>query len=156
MLQFKVNDKYDFELENSSDIDISALSETKFHILKDHKSYELEVLATDFNNNKFSIKVNGNVYEVKAKDELEQLLSKMGIDSSASSKVNELKAPMPGAVVAVSVKVGQEVVKGDALLILEAMKMENVLKAEGVGVVGAILISEGDVVDKGTVLIEFI
>jgi biotin carboxyl carrier protein len=71
-------------------------------------------------------------------------------------KLKELQAPMPGRVLKIFVKKGDEIQIGENVLSLEAMKMENVLKAEGVGVVGAILISEGDVVDKGTVLIEFI
>jgi pyruvate carboxylase len=53
------------------------------------------------------------------------------------------------------VKVGQEVQVGDAILSLEAMKMENVLKSDGVGIVKNIQIEIGNVVDKGSVLIEF-
>jgi biotin carboxyl carrier protein len=62
---------------------------------------------------------------------------------------------MPGRIVQVTIAVGQELHPGDEILSLEAMKMENVLKAEGTGVVKAILISAGQVVEKGTVLVEF-
>jgi biotin carboxyl carrier protein len=62
---------------------------------------------------------------------------------------------MPGRVVQVAVKVGQELNPGDEILSLEAMKMENVLKAEGIGTVKAILVKADQVVDKGTVMIEF-
>jgi len=66
-----------------------------------------------------------------------------------------LEAPMPGRIVNIAVKVGDELEVGDDILSLEAMKMENVLKAEGVGKVKAIHIQQDDVVDKGAVLIEF-
>ena len=57
--------------------------------------------------------------------------------------------------VQVAVSVGQELQLGDEILSLEAMKMENVLKAEGIGIVKTILVSKDEVVDKGSVLIEF-
>jgi biotin carboxyl carrier protein len=70
-------------------------------------------------------------------------------------KLKELQAPMPGRIVNIAVTVGQVLEVGDEILSLEAMKMENVLKAEGIGTVKAIHISTNDVVDKGSVLIEF-
>jgi biotin carboxyl carrier protein len=62
---------------------------------------------------------------------------------------------MPGRVLKIFVNVGDEIQLGDNVLSLEAMKMENILKAEGIGIVSAINISEGDVVEKGAVLISF-
>ena len=62
---------------------------------------------------------------------------------------------MPGRIVSVAVQVGDEVGVGQELLTLEAMKMENVLKSEGVGTVKSIAIAANDVVDKGAVLISF-
>ena len=71
------------------------------------------------------------------------------------SKASKLKAPMPGKVLEVMVEVGQEVAKGEGLLILEAMKMENVLKAEDGGIVKSVNVSVGEAVEKNNVLIEF-
>jgi biotin carboxyl carrier protein len=79
----------------------------------------------------------------------------MGLDQPKLRKLKEMQAPMPGRVTAIHVQVGQEVKPGTPLLSLEAMKMENVLKAEGIGVVSAISIQQGDVVEKGALLIEF-
>jgi biotin carboxyl carrier protein len=62
---------------------------------------------------------------------------------------------MPGRVTNIHIELGQAINPGDAILSLEAMKMENVLKAEGIGVVSAINVHEGDVVDKGAVLVSF-
>jgi biotin carboxyl carrier protein len=79
----------------------------------------------------------------------------MGLDKPKLRKLKEMQAPMPGRVTAIHVKLGQEVQPGDALLSLEAMKMENVLKAEGIGVVSTLHLQEGDVVEKGGLLISF-
>ena len=62
---------------------------------------------------------------------------------------------MPGLIVGINVAVGDRVSKGDSLLILEAMKMENNLKAPGDGTVNAIRATKGDRVEKGQVLVEF-
>ena len=68
--------------------------------------------------------------------------------------MSNVKAPMPGLVLDILVETEQAVSKGDALLILEAMKMENVLKAEGDGVVKSIEVTKGTAVDKGQIIIE--
>ena len=83
------------------------------------------------------------------------LMEQMGISASAASKHEQLKAPMPGKVLEIKVSVGQEVKQGEPLLILEAMKMENVLKASHDVTVAEINIKQGDTVDKGQVLLVF-
>jgi len=114
-----------------------------------------ELLEDKTEENYLKIKINQRVFEVKKKGELDDLISALGLDVPKVRKLKELQAPMPGRIVQVAVHVGQELNVGDELLSLEAMKMENVLKAEGVGVVKAILVESNQVVDKGTVLIEF-
>jgi biotin carboxyl carrier protein len=79
----------------------------------------------------------------------------MGMDKLQGNAMNELKAPMPGMVLKIMVNAGDEVKKGDSLLVLEAMKMENNIKALGDGVVTAIPIKAGDKVEKNQVLIKF-
>lgn len=114
-----------------------------------------ELLEDKSEDNLLRIKINHRVFEVKKKGELDDLISAMGLDVPKVRKLKELQAPMPGRIVQVTVEVGMELNMGDEILSLEAMKMENVLKAEGVGRVKAILISANQVVEKGTVLIEF-
>ena len=65
-----------------------------------------------------------------------------------------LTAPMPGKVVEIKIKKGSKIKKGDTLLILEAMKMEHVIKASGSGIVSAVSFAEGEIVDDGAVLVE--
>lgn len=114
-----------------------------------------ELLEDKSEDNALKIKINQRVFEIKKKGELDELISALGLDVPKVRKLKELQAPMPGRIVQVSVTIGQELNVGDEILSLEAMKMENVLKAEGVGVVKAILVESNQVVDKGTVLIEF-
>jgi biotin carboxyl carrier protein len=77
------------------------------------------------------------------------------MDKLHSAKVNELKAPMPGLVLDIVVSEGQEVKKGDALVVLEAMKMENILKSPADVVVKKISVKKGTAVEKNQVLVLF-
>ena len=83
------------------------------------------------------------------------MISALGMDVPKVRQLKELQAPMPGRIVNIAVVVGQELNVGDEILSLEAMKMENVLKAEGVGKVKAISVEANQIVEKGSVLIEF-
>ena len=114
-----------------------------------------ELLEDNSEDNSLKIKINQRVFEVKKKGELDDLISALGLDIPKVRKLKELQAPMPGRIVQVSVEVGQELNIGDEILSLEAMKMENILKAEGVGTVKAIFAKANQVVEKGFVLIEF-
>ncbi|SOD82783.1 acetyl-CoA carboxylase biotin carboxyl carrier protein subunit [Spirosoma fluviale] len=137
------------------DWDLVKLNDRTFHILHDNKSFTAEVVEFNTADKTVTLKLNGHIHFVQLKDRFDLLLEKMGMSSVASSKVNELKAPMPGLIVGISVQPGDEIHKGDSLLILEAMKMENLLKAPGDGTVKNIRVNKGDRVEKGQVLVEF-
>jgi biotin carboxyl carrier protein len=79
----------------------------------------------------------------------------LGLDKQKVKKLHQLQSPMPGRILNYAVEVGAQVEPGTPLLTLEAMKMENVIKAEGEGVVKSILQPSAAVVEKGQVLIEF-
>lgn len=114
-----------------------------------------ELLEDRSEDNALKIKINHRVFDVKKKGSLDDLISAMGLDVPKVRKLKELQAPMPGRILQIAVEVGMELNLGDEILSLEAMKMENVLKAEGIGKVKAILIEANQVVEKGAVLIEF-
>ena len=136
-------------------LDIEKVDAQTWHILKDNMSYYVQWIERNDEAKTYTLKVNGSLIILEAKNEFDILLEKMGMANVGSAKVSKLKAPMPGKVLDVLVTVGQEVVKGDGLVILEAMKMENVLKADGVGVVKSVNVSIGEAVEKNNVLIEF-
>ena len=164
MLQVLVNKETKFEIENKDNIftingvsykpDISKVSESEYHMILNYKSYRL-VIAEQLNDKELVIEVNGTRYPISLKDNFDILLEKLGMNSSANQLAKDVKAPMPGLVVDVLVTPGQEVEKDTPLLILEAMKMENILKSPGAGIIDKIFVHKKDAVEKNQVLIAF-
>ncbi len=156
MFKAKVNNKYEFEVAgNEKGIDLIEVKDGIFHIIKDNKSYNAEVLKTNKEEKSFTIRVNGNKYTVQLKDKYDELLEKLGMSNAASAKVKEAKAPMPGLVVDVRVKEGDTVKKGDALVVLQAMKMENILKCPADVTIKKVHVKKDDVIEKNQLLISF-
>lgn len=114
-----------------------------------------ELMEEALENRKLKVKINHREFVISKDGPLDQLISELGLDKVKVRKLQQLRSPMPGRIVSIAVNVGDEVNVGDPLLTLEAMKMENVLKSEGVGKVKSIDAAAHDVVDKGAVLISF-
>ncbi len=152
-----VNDQYQFELqaERAKQLDLVTLDGAHFHILKDQKSYQARLVDADWNTKTLQIKVNGTIYSVSVSDQFDQLVKELGLSATVSQRVDEIKAPMPGLVLSVEVQVGQTIAEGETLLILEAMKMENVIKAPNDVVIAEINVEAGQAVEKNQVLIRF-
>lgn len=140
--------------EDLESLDLVKTATDDYHILQDGKAYRAELESADFASKTMIVKINGNTYDIQIEDSYDLLVKKMGLSTAGSQKMTNVKAPMPGLVLDILVEADQAVSKGDALLILEAMKMENVLKAEGDGVVKSIEVTKGTAVDKGQVIIE--
>ncbi len=137
-------------------LDILSIQDGKFfHLQYNDHSYFFEILSYDKDSKTYRIGFNGQSYEVGIKDRFDQLLHSMGLDAVSKPKVNEVKAPMPGLVLSIKVEEGQEIKKGDAILILEAMKMENIIKSPIDGIVKSIAVSNKQAVDKNQTLITF-
>ncbi|MEI6507806.1 MAG: biotin/lipoyl-containing protein [Bacteroidota bacterium] len=163
MLKIKVNETNELQVDVSENIvkingkSISAdsvkIGEDKFHFLVDDQSYTIELIGKNETGKEMQIVVNGVKQNVLVQDEFDELLKKLGMDKLNTSKMNEVKAPMPGLVLRMIVAEGDHVAKGDALLVLEAMKMENIIKATGDGVVKKILAQIKQAVEKNQVLI---
>lgn len=137
------------------DADIVPLKDGFVHLLWKNKSYTAEWLGSDPVSKSVTLRLNRHVFQVALKDRFDLLLDRLGMKAAASSQAADLKAPMPGKIVSVLVEEGQQVQKGDSLLILEAMKMENVLKAPADVTIGPVLAVPGRNVDKNQVLIQF-
>ena len=135
--------------------DIIKIREGVYHLLKDNVSYNLEVVKYIAEDKKLIVKINNTPYTLDIKDKYDELLHNLGLDNLASKKVNDIKAPMPGMVLNILVAEGQEVKKGDALIVLEAMKMENILKSPTDGTIKKIAINKGVAVEKNQILIQF-
>ena len=135
--------------------DLSKIEEGYFHILTDNRSYRAEVVEADAERKRFTIKVNGRTYPVVLQDKFDVLLERMGMNVNMSAKVNHVRAPMPGLIIDLKIKEGDRVSAGDPLVILEAMKMENIIKAPGDATVKSVKVKLGEGVEKNQVLIEF-
>ena len=113
------------------------------------------------------IEVNGTQYKVEMEQEPKKqtktptlvrkpVITRPGEGAvPAGPTVGAIKAPLPGNIFKILVKEGDEVKAGDNLLIMEAMKMENEIKAEKSGTVAAVKVTEGEAVLQGAVLVEF-
>ncbi len=135
------------------DYDLIRVSKKQFHLLLDSKSYRIEVLNKK-KDGSLELRVNGREIESRLSYRIEQLLKSMGMETG--KKIHkELRAPMPGLVLDVMVSPGQEVTEGDDLIILEAMKMENSLKAPQSGTIESVNVNKQDKVDKNQVLVSY-
>lgn len=132
------------------DIDFESVSgQPVFSLILDGKSYESFISQ---NEEDWDILLHGRQYRVKVVDEREKRLKAAG-GAGASSGEFHLKAPMPGLIVSIVVADGQPVKKGQVLLILESMKMQNELKAPQDGIVGRIKVQAGDRVEQKQILL---
>jgi len=141
--------------EQSFTWDVLEVKAGSFHIIRNNKSYNVEVLNANMTEKTFTIKVNGNTYDMQAKDRFDELLEQMGMSNLGSGKVSELKAPMPGLVLDIISEPGSAIKKGDPLIVLEAMKMENIIKSPTDGTVKKVNVAKGAAVEKNEVLIHF-
>lgn len=140
--------------EGTAQLDIHPISERRFHMIADNRSYDVEVLAVAHAEKKVTLNINNRIFEVGLSDAFDRLLHDLGMDKAAVHKVNNIKAPMPGLVLRLEVEEGAELSAGDKVLVLEAMKMENVIKSPGSGKVKHILVKPGTPVEKNQVLVE--
>jgi biotin carboxyl carrier protein len=135
---------------------LSELRPGSYHLLMDGMTHSLEVLESDRVNKRYVVRINGKTITLSLRDRFDDLLKQLGMDGGGAQKAGHLKAPMPGLVVDIPVSEGQSVSKGDTLLVLEAMKMENALKAVADATVKKVLVSKGQAVEKNVVLIELV
>jgi len=139
---------------NALDWDMKVLPGGALSILANGKSYEALVEEIDRAAKKMTLRINNNTYALTLQEPIDQLLAKMGLDITKNQKAEPIKAPMPGLILKILVEPGQQLKKGDPVLILEAMKMENIFKAPADAVVKAIKTEERKAVEKGEVLVE--
>ena len=148
----EVNDDQHVTVDGKTyEIDFLSVGDQPIYsLLIEGRSYEAHVELT---NEAWQVLHAGNLYEVIVMDERAQRLAQSGSGTLAQSGEFSLKAPMPGLVVGSLVDVGQEVEKGDILVILESMKMQNELKSPRAGTVASVRIKDGDSVEQNQILV---
>jgi biotin carboxyl carrier protein len=136
------------------EVDLSSPNDSTIHALYQQKSYTIEVIEK-ITSKKILLKINSREYLIEIEDQYDELLHKLGLDKMTSASISEIKAPMPGLVLNIMVQEGDEVKKGDNLMILEAMKMENSIKSPIDGTVKNLKVATGDKLEKNQVMITF-
>lgn len=141
--------------ETEGEYSIEKIDDDKLFIIVNGRTYTAECLSVNRTEKTVELLLNGQKIHTRIKEPLDDLLHSMGLDKIQTGSAGNIKAPMPGLVLDVAVEPGVSVSKGDKVLVLEAMKMENIIKAGGDGIVARVLVQKGQTVDKNQILIEF-
>jgi biotin carboxyl carrier protein len=153
--QVKVNEfMFSFSRSEIEGMDLVQLSSTEFNLIKNNQSVQANLVDADTSGKKLKVEIAGEVFDVTIKDELDEVLETMGFGTVSNQQIKEIRAPMPGLVLEVSVTEGQEVQEGEKMLVLAAMKMENSILTHTNAKIKRVAISAGQAVEKGQVLIE--
>lgn len=147
-------DGKDYATSSSDSIDLISTGPKTYHLLIDGVSHHCKLIQLDLPKKTMTLLVNGRQRTVEIRDEVDQLVDQLGLSVVSKAASNDVFAPMPGLVLDIMVAAGDEIEAGTPLLILEAMKMENVLKSEGSGKITRIAVEKGVAVDKRQLLIE--
>ncbi len=157
MLQIKVNNKnFSVAPDSVSAFQIEELGDGRFLMRRGDKVMEIFLLSAAEDGKELEVQIGQSYFKSEVQTEFDQLLGTMGFKSGDSKKLKELKSPMPGKIISVLVQDGAEVKAGDPLLLLEAMKMENVLQSSIDGKVEKVLVEKGASVNKNDLLIKFV
>jgi biotin carboxyl carrier protein len=133
------------------EVDFESVSgQPVYSLIVDGKSHDAYVQESD---DEWQVLLRGRLYPVKVEDEREKRLRAAAGGGVAETGEYHLKAPMPGLVVTINIEEGQEITKGQVLLILESMKMQNELKAPRDGVISRIKVKAGESVEQKQVLL---
>jgi biotin carboxyl carrier protein len=136
------------------EVDFQSVSgQPVYSLIIGGKSYEAYVSPDE---DEWQVLLRGRLYQAQVEDEREKRLRAAAGGGVSESGEFHLKAPMPGLVVAVPVEDGQDVKKGQVLLILESMKMQNELKAPRDGVISRIKVRAGETVEQKQTLLSVI
>jgi biotin carboxyl carrier protein len=131
----------------------SVAGQPVYSLIVDGRSHESYIYQGDDN---WQVLMRGRLYPVQVEDEREKRLRAAAGGGVAETGEFHLRAPMPGLVVAIPVTEGQPVKRGQVILILESMKMQNELKAPRDGTVGRIRIRPGETVEQKQTLLSMI
>ena len=153
-MKVKVDDHKAIEVNLEEPLDLRRRVDGTYSLIHNAKNYHVTLEHVDLEKKEVVILLDGQKHTCQVSTELDMLISDMGLLSATSAKVKEIKAPMPGKVIELLVKESQEVKKGESLLILEAMKMENVIKAPHDLNVKSVKVKLGQAVEKGAVLLK--
>ena len=151
----KVNEfEFSFSKQEIDAADVVKKTPEDFNLLRDHHSVNAKLVEADRTGKKLTIEIEGEPFYIEIKDEMDQMVEKMGFGKISNKHIKEIKAPMPGLVLEIAVSERQEVAEGDKILILGAMKMENSILINARATIKRIAVTTGQAVEKGQLLVE--
>jgi len=136
-------------------IEIVQRDEETLWIVTPNKVHTLRCLNIDRATKEVTLLHQGQKHTLKISEPIDEILASMGLEDALTPKIDFVKAPMPGLVLDVKVHPGDTIKKGETLLILEAMKMENAIKSPIDAVVKSIEVQPQQAVDKNAILVHF-
>ncbi len=164
MAKVKISEKV-FELEKINggfeingeeiEMDTAPYEEKAFHVICHHQSMDVRILTFDTHTKTMTISLEGKVLTLSIVEPHDELLQKVSAAAGNGQTHEKILSPMPGMIQRILISEQDDVSAGDPVVVLNAMKMENVLKSPVSGKVKEILVSEGEQVEKGKVLVQF-
>jgi len=136
-------------------LDLVSTAPDQYHVLHNQEGFDIKVVQSDFKNKTYTLSVNGTTYTLQLSDAYDQMVERMGLLAVPEERVDTITAPIPGLIIDINVAVGDTVAEGDPLLVLSAMKMENIITAPNDGTIASIDMDLNEAVEKGKVLITF-
>ncbi len=146
-----INDDEHVQIDGETlDVNFSGLYGTQLNsLIVNGRSFDVDI---NEDGEKYQVMLKGAMFEVVVQDERTRRLAGVRGMSNTNSEIS-VKAPMPGVVVSVAVTEGQAVAKGDLIVVLESMKMQNEFKSPKDGVIRAVKVSPGQKVDQQAVMV---
>jgi pyruvate carboxylase subunit B len=133
---------------------VSSVAGTPVSLLRLDDEVRRVIARSGESRGRYSLSLDGFRFEVEALDERARTIRELTGASAGASGPAPIVAPMPGMIVRISAQVGDQVQPGQGVVVMEAMKMENELRATSAGTIRAVLVSAGTAVEKGAVLLE--
>lgn len=157
--EYKVNiaglSSFSFSEKDIANLNVAHDGKGEYHLIYQGKTYKIKLLNREVNKKEYVLELGNREYPLKILNPLDLRIEAMGFESSKADKIHQITAPMPGLILDISIKNGEEVKENQPLLILEAMKMENVLTSPRDGIIKNICCARGDAVEKTQLLVEF-
>ncbi len=135
--------------------DWKQLAPGVFDVRMGNRNVRIERMDGPDEKGNVTIRVNGVVQALQVLGPQQLLLESMGMSANVETQEKHVESPMPGKILQVMVATGTEVDEGDPLLVLEAMKMENVIRAPRSGVIAGVEAQVGEAVEKAATLVTY-
>ena len=162
MIKTRINNKHTFSIEKKGldyfvndsiyKCDLEKVEDNFYLLQMNNRAYLANV---NRNKRELIITINHKEYHFEIQDENDLILEKLGINAKPVKHHEQLQAPMPGLIIDILVSKSDIVISGQPLIILKAMKMENIIKSPHDGVISEVFVKKNQKIEKDAVMIQF-